>query len=110
MKLITAIVEQASLEGLASVLPTVGVQSLTISEAQEYRGTPVTVEVYRGLRLPKYFARLFRAELLVDDAHVDQVVESISSASDTGVLGATKLWIVDAAQVVSIRHRTPAAV
>jgi len=110
MKLITAIIEQTSVESLASALPTASVESLTISEAQQYRGGSVAVEVYRGVRLPKYFARLFRAELLVDDAHVEKVVDSISSASDSGVLGATKLWIIDAEQVVSIRNRTPAAV
>lgn len=110
MKLITAIIEQVSVEGLANALPTAGVELLTISEVQQYQGEEVAVEVYRGVKMPKYFSRQFRVELLAADAEADRIVDSITLASDTGLLGASRLWIVDADEVITVPQRTPALV
>jgi nitrogen regulatory protein P-II 1 len=105
MKLISAIIEQVTVEGLAAALPTTGVESLTISEVRQYQGGPVTVEVYRGVELPKYFSRLFRVEFLVDDDAVDRVLDSLSFAAGTGLLGDTKTWVIDTGQVTAVRQR-----
>lgn len=110
MKLITAIIEQVSVEGLANALPTAGVESLTISEVQQYQGEEIAVEVYRGVKLPKYFSRQFRVELLVADTEVDRIIDNISLASDTGLIGTSKLWVVDADQVMTIPQVEPALI
>lgn len=102
MKLITAIIEQVSVGGLATALPTAGVVSMTISDVQRYQGGPVAVEVHRGVKLPKFFTRLFRVELLVDDDNVEQVVDGIHSASESGRLGTTRLSVAGTDRLVAV--------
>lgn len=99
MKLVTAIVEQVSAESLAQALPTRGVEVLTISDVQRFEGRPVTVEVYRGVRMPKYFSRSFRVEMLVDDFEVDRVVEAISAAGERGQFDTRTMWVSETAEV-----------
>ena len=82
MKLITIMVEQASVDGLSAALPHSGVSSVTIGEVQ------------RGTKIAEPTSRQFRVELLVEDHAVDYVMAGLSFAVSVGLMGAYRgVWI-----------------
>lgn len=103
MKLITIMVERASVEGLSAALPTAGVSSVTVSEVERFGRDAVAIEVYRGAKIARHTVRQFRVEILVDDDTVDQVAAGISFAVSAGLLGECKgAWITPAQQLIDL--------
>jgi hypothetical protein len=87
MKLITVMVEQASVEGLSAGLPRAGVASVTISEVEGFEHT----------------TRRFRVELLVEDHAVHYVMAGFSFAVSAGLIGQCKgAWITPAQELVEM--------
>ena len=85
MKLVTIMVEQASVEGLSAALPKAGVSSVTISEVERPG---------RDAKIAEHTTRLFRVELLVEEHAIDYVMAGFSFAVSAGLLGECKgAWI-----------------
>jgi len=103
MKLITILVEQASVEGLSAALPQTGVASVTISEVERFGRDAVAVEVYRGAKIAKHTTRQSRVEMLVEDHAVDYVMAGVPFAVSAGLLGECKgAWITPAQELIEL--------
>jgi nitrogen regulatory protein P-II 1 len=103
MKLITIMVEQASVEGLSAALPKVGVSSVKIGEVARFERDAVAVEAYRGAKVAKHTRQQFRVELLVEDHAVDYVMAGLSFAVSAGMIGQCKgAWITPAQELVEL--------
>jgi nitrogen regulatory protein P-II 1 len=103
MKLITAIIKPFTLEDVKTTLEEMGVLGMTVSEVQGYGRQKGHTEVYRGAEYAVDFVPKVRVEVVVDDAAVDKVVDSIVAAARTGKIGDGKIFISDVLIVIRIR-------
>lgn len=76
---------------------------MTVSEVQGYGRQKGHTEVYRGAEYSVDFVPKVRVEVVVDDAAVDKVVETIVEASRTGKIGDGKVWVTPVEAVIRVR-------
>ncbi|GAA3674217.1 P-II family nitrogen regulator [Nocardioides ginsengisoli] len=112
MKLISAVVKPHKWEDVRQALEAVGVNGMTVSEVSGYGRQKGHTEVYRGAEYDIAMVPKVRIEIVADDADVDQIVETISSAAQTGRVGDGKIWVTPVETVVRVRtgDTGPAAV
>ena len=103
MKLITAIVQPFTVTDIRTAVDEAGVHGLTFSEAQGYGRQKGHTEVYRGAEYEVAFVPKARVDVVVDDEHVDAVVEAIIGAARTGKIGDGKIWVTPVEQLVRVR-------
>lgn len=103
MKLVTAIIKPFRLEDVKNALQAIGVQGITVSEANGYGRQKGHVEVYRGAEYTVDLVPKVRIEVLSDDADVDRVVDAIAEGARTGKIGDGKIWVMPVDRVVRVR-------
>jgi nitrogen regulatory protein P-II 1 len=103
MKLVVAVVKPFKLDDVKDVLKNLGVQGMTVSEAQGFGRQRGHTEVYRGAEYEVDFVPKIRIEVLVDDDRAESVVDAIVSSAATGKIGDGKVWVVPAETVVRVR-------
>jgi nitrogen regulatory protein P-II 1 len=103
MKLVTAIVKPFTLDDVKTSLEEAGVLGMTVSEIQGYGRQKGHTEVYRGAEYSVDFVPKVRIEVVVDDAIVDKVVDSIVQSARTGKIGDGKVWVTPVETIVRVR-------
>jgi nitrogen regulatory protein P-II 1 len=103
MKLVTAIVKPFKVDEVKEALKNLGVQGMTVSEAQGFGRQRGHTEVYRGAEYTVDFVPKVRVEVLADDGDVDRVVDAIAAAARTDKIGDGKVWVVPVESAVRIR-------
>ena len=103
MKLVVAVLKPFKLDEVKESLKTIGVQGMTLTEAQGFGRQRGHTEVYRGAEYEVDFVPKIRVEVLVDDAQADDVVNAIVSTAATGKIGDGKVWVVPVDSAVRVR-------
>ena len=103
MKLITAIIKPFKLDDVREALSDIGVQGITVTEVEGFGRQKGHTELYRGAEYVVDFLPKVKIELAISDDIVDQVVEAITNAANTGKIGDGKIFIVNLEQAVRIR-------
>jgi nitrogen regulatory protein P-II 1 len=103
MKLITAIIKPFKVDDVKDALKAAGVVGMTVSEVRGFGRQGGHTETYRGAEYTVDFIPKVKLELVVDDAVVDQVLETLTTAAGTGKIGDGKVWVVPAESVYRIR-------
>lgn len=103
MKLVTAIVKPHKVEDVKDALTETGIQGMTLSEVRGFGRQRGHKEVYRGAEYQVDFVPKARLEILVVEAHVDQVVEAIVTSARTDQVGDGKVFVTSVDRVVRIR-------
>ncbi|HEX6325572.1 MAG TPA: P-II family nitrogen regulator [Jiangellaceae bacterium] len=103
MKLVTAVIKPFKLDEVRSALETFGVQGMTVTEASGYGRQKGHTEVYRGAEYTVDLVPKTRLEVVVDDTDVDDVVDVIVKAAQTGKIGDGKVWVSSVDAVVRVR-------
>jgi nitrogen regulatory protein P-II 1 len=103
VKLIVAVLKPFKLDEVKEALKTMGVQGMTLTEAQGFGRQRGHTEVYRGAEYEVDFVPKLRVEVLVDDAEADAVVDTIVRTAATGKIGDGKVWVVPVDAVVRVR-------
>ncbi len=103
MKLVVAVLKPFKLDEVKEALKTLGVQGMTLTEAQGFGRQRGHTEVYRGAEYEVDFVPKIRVEVLVDSAQVDEVVDAIVASAATGKIGDGKVWVVPVDAVVRVR-------
>ena len=103
MKLITAIIKPFKLDEVREALSGVGVQGITVTEVKGFGRQKGHTELYRGAEYVVDFLPKVKIEAAVDDAVVDQAIETIENAARTGKIGDGKIFVSALEQVVRIR-------
>ena len=103
MKLIVAVLKPFKLDEVKEALKTLGVQGMTLTEAQGFGRQRGHTEVYRGAEYEVDFVPKLRIEVLVDDAEAEAVVNAIVSTAATGKIGDGKVWVLPVDTVVRVR-------
>ncbi|HEV2362535.1 MAG TPA: P-II family nitrogen regulator [Acidimicrobiales bacterium] len=103
MKVIVAVLKPFKLDDVKSALKAIGVQGLTVSEAQGFGRQRGHTEVYRGAEYTIDLVPKIRIEVVVDDSQVDDVVDAILANAKSGKIGDGKVWVMPVEDVVRIR-------
>ena len=103
MKLITAIIKPFKLDDVREALSDIGVQGITVTEVKGFGRQKGHTELYRGAEYVVDFLPKVKIEVAVDDGIVDQVIESVRNAANTGKIGDGKIFVYPVEQVVRIR-------
>ncbi|MGD8592758.1 MAG: P-II family nitrogen regulator, partial [Gammaproteobacteria bacterium] len=100
MKLITAIIKPFKLDDVREALSEIGVQGITVTEVKGFGRQKGHTELYRGAEYVVDFLPKVKIDVAVADDMMDQVIESISKAANTGKIGDGKIFILPLEQVV----------
>ena len=103
MKKIEAIIKPFRLEEVKDALAEIGITGMTVSEVKGYGRQKGHSELYRGAEYVVDFLPKIKLELVVGEAQLDQVVDTIVEAARTGKIGDGKIFITDIEKVVRIR-------
>jgi nitrogen regulatory protein PII len=103
MKLITAVIKPFKLDDVKEALKTAGVAGLTVSEVRGFGRQGGHTETYRGAEYKIDFVPKVAVEIVVDDAQVDQVLETITASAATGKIGDGKIWVTPVDRLIRIR-------
>ena len=103
MKLIMAIIKPFKLEEVREALTPLGVEGMTISEVKGFGRQKGQAEIYRGAEYTVNFLPKVKIEIGVDDDIVEQVVEAITNAAQTGKIGDGKVFVYNLDKAVRIR-------
>jgi nitrogen regulatory protein P-II 2 len=103
MKLITAVIKPFKLDDVRTALSDVGVQGMTVTEVKGFGRQKGHTELYRGAEYVVDFLPKVKIELVLDDSMVEQVVEAISKAAQTGKIGDGKIFISPVDEIIRIR-------
>ena len=103
MKLITAIVKPFKLDDVKDALKAAGVSGLTVTEVRGFGRQGGHTETYRGAEYQIDFVPKVAIDLVVDDSHVDAIVDVITQAAATGKIGDGKVWVTPVETLIRIR-------
>ncbi len=103
MKLIMAIVRPFKLDEVRAALVDLDVDGLTVSETRGYGRQRGQTEIYRGAEYAVNFQPKITIEVAVSDERVEQVVEALQLATNTGRNGDGKIFVLDMDRAVRTR-------
>lgn len=103
MKLITAIVKPFKLDDVRESLSDIGVQGITVTEVKGFGRQKGHTELYRGAEYVVDFLPKVKIEIAVADGLLDQTLEAITKAANTGKIGDGKVFVTSLEQVIRIR-------
>ena len=103
MKKIEAIVKPFKLDDVRQALTEIGITGLTTTEVKGFGRQQGHTELYRGAEYVIDFIPKVKLEIVLDDAQVDQCIETICDAARTGKIGDGKIFISDIGNIIRIR-------
>ncbi|MFL2848656.1 MAG: P-II family nitrogen regulator [Pseudohongiellaceae bacterium] len=128
MKLVTAIIKPFKLEDVREALSEIGVQGITVTEVKGFgrqkghtelfqKASPLLgllcdqrrflynarVALYRGTEYVVDFLPKAKVEIAIGESLLDQTLEAITTATNTGKIGDGKIFVTELAQIIRIR-------
>ena len=103
MKLVMAVVKPFKLDDVREALSDIGMQGITVTEVKGFGRQKGHTELYRGAEYVVDFLPKVKIEVATKDDQVDQVIEAISKAANTGKIGDGKIFVVNLEQAIRIR-------
>ena len=103
MKLITAIIKPFKLDDVRESLSDIGVQGITVTEVKGFGRQKGHTELYRGAEYVVDFLPKVKIEVATSDDQLDQVIEAITKAANTGKIGDGKIFVTSLEQAIRIR-------
>jgi len=103
MKLVTAIIKPFKLDDVRESLSEIGVQGVTVTEVKGFGRQKGHTELYRGAEYVVDFLPKVKIDLAISADMLDQVIEAITKAANTGKIGDGKIFVSPLEQVVRIR-------
>ncbi|NOZ53152.1 MAG: P-II family nitrogen regulator [Gammaproteobacteria bacterium] len=103
MKLVTAIIKPFKLDDVREALSEIGVQGVTVTEVKGFGRQKGHTELYRGAEYVVDFLPKVKIDAAIDDNLLDQVIEAITKAANTGKIGDGKIFVSPLEQVIRIR-------
>ncbi|NOY54304.1 MAG: P-II family nitrogen regulator [Deltaproteobacteria bacterium] len=103
MKKVEAIIKPFKLEEVKDALNEIGIQGITVSEVKGFGRQKGHTELYRGAEYVVDFLPKIKIEVVVDDAMVLQVVETVQETANTGRIGDGKIFVIAVEEVIRIR-------
>jgi nitrogen regulatory protein P-II 2 len=103
MKLVTAVIKPFRLDDVRDALAQIGVKGMTVTEVKGFGRQKGHTELYRGAEYAVDFLPKIKLEVALSADLVDQAIEAISSAAQTGKIGDGKIFVYNLDQVIRLR-------
>ena len=103
MKMITAVIKPFKLDDVREALSNLGVQGITVSEVKGFGRQKGHTELYRGAEYVVDFLPKVKIEAAMSDEMVEEAVEAITAAANTGKIGDGKIFITSIEETIRIR-------
>jgi nitrogen regulatory protein P-II 2 len=103
VKFVTAIIKPFKLDEVREALAALGVSGITVTEVKGFGRQKGHTELYRGAEYVVDFLPKVKVEVAVKADLLDQALEAIQKAAQTGKIGDGKIFVWDLEQVVRIR-------
>ncbi|MBF0218542.1 MAG: P-II family nitrogen regulator [Gammaproteobacteria bacterium] len=103
MKMITAIIKPFKLDDVREALSEIGVQGITVTEVKGFGRQKGHTELYRGAEYVVDFLPKVKIEAAVAAELVEQVIDAIRGAANSGKIGDGKIFVTPIEQVMRIR-------
>ncbi|WP_028452633.1 P-II family nitrogen regulator [Chitinilyticum aquatile] len=103
MKFVSAIIKPFKLDEVREGLSAIGVNGLTVTEVKGFGRQKGHTELYRGAEYVVDFLPKVKVEVAVADELLEQTIEAIEKAANTGKIGDGKIFVFDLQHVVRIR-------
>ena len=103
MKLVTAIVKPFKSDDVREALSEIGISGMTLTEVKGFGRQKGHTELYRGAEYVIDFLPKAKIEVAVEDGIVEQVIEAICKAANTGQIGDGKIFVSNLEQTIRIR-------
>lgn len=103
MKKIEAIIKPFKLDDVKDALNGIGITGMTMSDVKGYGRQKGHTEIYRGAEYVVDFIPKVKIEIVVAASQVDQIVETIRKAANTGKIGDGKIFVMPVERVVRVR-------
>jgi nitrogen regulatory protein P-II 2 len=103
MKMINAIIKPFKLDDVREALSEIGVQGITVTEVKGFGRQKGHTELYRGAEYVVDFLPKLKVEVVVKDNALEQTIEAITKAANTGKIGDGKIFVYGIEQAIRIR-------
>jgi len=103
MKKIEAIIKPFKLDEVKDALHAIGIQGMTVTEVKGFGRQKGHVELYRGAEYDISFIPKVKLEIVVSDAMVEKIVETVKEKAKTGKIGDGKIFVSSLEQIIRIR-------
>ena len=103
MKKIEAVIKPFKLDEVKEALQEVGLQGITVIEAKGFGRQKGHTELYRGAEYVVDFLPKVKLEIVLSDEMVDNAVEAIRKAAQTGRIGDGKIFVSSVEEAIRIR-------
>jgi nitrogen regulatory protein PII len=110
MRLIMAIIQPTKLKAVQEALVRVGVERMTVCDAQGYGRQRGQTAMYRGVEYKTQLLRKVALEIAVNEDFLDRAIEAISSVARTGPegnIGDGKIFVLpmdDTTRISDLTH------
>ncbi len=103
MKKIEAIIKPFKLDDVKEALSEIGIYGMTVTEVNGYGRQKGHKEIYRGAEYVVDFVPKIKLEIVVTDDRLDEAVETIRSATNSGKIGDGKIFVLPVEQAIRVR-------
>jgi nitrogen regulatory protein P-II 1 len=103
MKKIEAIIKPFKLDEVKDKLNDLGIQGITVTEVKGFGRQKGHTELYRGAEYVVDFLPKIKIEIVITDSLVEDVVNAIVKAAQTGRIGDGKIFVTTIEEAVRIR-------
>lgn len=103
MKKIEAVIKPHKIEDVRAALSSLGIVGLTAWEVRGFGRQKGHQELYRGSEYQVNFIPKIRLEVVLPDTKLDEAMEAIEKAANTGTIGDGKIFVLDVSRAVRIR-------
>jgi nitrogen regulatory protein P-II 1 len=103
MKKVEAIIKPFKLDEVKDKLNEIGIKGITVSEVKGFGRQKGHTELYRGAEYVVDFLPKIKLEIVIDDSQLDEVIDAIMKAAQTGRIGDGKIFVLDLGDTIRIR-------
>ena len=103
MKKLEAIVKPFKLDEVKDRLNEIGIQGLTVTEVKGFGRQKGHTELYRGAEYIVDFLPKIKIEVVINDSRLEDVVNTIIKAAQTGRIGDGKIFVTNIEETVRVR-------
>lgn len=103
MKKIEAIIKPFKLDEVKGQLNEKGAFGITVTEVKGFGRQKGHTELYRGAEYTVDFLPKTKLEVAIKDEQLEEIIEVITKAAQTGRIGDGKIFVSDLEEVIRIR-------
>jgi len=103
MKKIEGIIKPFKLDDVKEALSEIGIYGMTVTEVNGYGRQKGHKEIYRGAEYVVDFVPKIKVEIVVSDERVDETIETVRNAANSGKIGDGKIFVSPVEQVIRVR-------